>query len=541
MPVKLTINSVEMSARGDRTLFDHAEEHDIRVPTSCFKQGKCRECLVEVVEGMEHLSSPTEEETHLEERFRLSCRTKITSETGTVRCHTMRRGSMRVLEGASALPTRLEDLELDSCVARDGDRILLDGQEIHQSSGPIHGIAMDLGTTTVVLRLVNLESGELVATTSFENPQRFGGSDVMARIKYDSDHRGKLLQRTLLGYLNHAIETLPVDPTTIYEMVVAGNSTMRDILFGLSVYTIGQKPYRSLTEHEYLEGKRTSTSLATDARRLRLPIHPKARVYGMPLISGHVGSDAAACLLAIDLTREERLVTLMDIGTNTELLMGTRDRILAASCPAGPAFEGGAVSCGVPGLDGAIERVQIRDSGDVDTTVIGDMRAEGICGSGLVDLMSELLRTKRMNELGRFENEEDRFIVDRDANVYFTENDISELAQAKGANVAGLHIVRTSYGVDYGDIDVFYLAGGFARHLGVEAARRIGLIPNLPTEKIVQIGNAAIEGATIALLSNQRRMELEEVVKSVTHVELETDPNFFDYFVNGCQFIPVES
>ena len=541
MPVKLTINSVDMSARGDRTLFDHAEEHEIRVPTSCFKQGKCRECLVEVVEGMEHLSSPTEEETHLEERFRLSCRTKITSETGTVRCHTMRRGSMRVLEGASALPTRLEDLELDSCVARDGDRILLDGQEIHQSSGPIHGIAMDLGTTTVVLRLVNLESGELVATTSFENPQRFGGSDVMARIKYDSDHRGKLLQRTLLGYLNHAIETLPVDPTTIYEMVVAGNSTMRDILFGLSVYTIGQKPYRSLTEHEYLEGKRTSTSLATDAKRLRLPIHPKARVYGMPLISGHVGSDAAACLLAIDLTREERLVTLMDIGTNTELLMGTRDRILAASCPAGPAFEGGAVSCGVPGLDGAIERVQIRDSGDVDTTVIGDMRAEGICGSGLVDLMSELLRTKRMNELGRFENEEDRFIVDRDANVYFTENDISELAQAKGANVAGLHIVRTSYGVDYGDIDVFYLAGGFARHLGVEAARRIGLIPNLPTEKIVQIGNAAIEGATIALLSNQRRMELEEVVKSVTHVELETDPNFFDYFVNGCQFISVES
>jgi len=541
MPVKLTINSVEMSARGDRTLFDHAEEHEIRVPTSCFKQGKCRECLVEVVEGMEHLSSPTEEETHLEERFRLSCRTKITSETGTVRCHTMRRGSMRVLEGASALPTRLEDLELDSCVTREGDRILLDGKEIHQSSGPIHGLAMDLGTTTVVLRLVNLESGKLVATTSFENPQRFGGSDVMARIKYDSDHRGKLLQRTLLGYLHHAIETLPVDPTTIYEMVVAGNSTMRDILFGLSVYTIGQKPYRSLTEHEYRDGKRTSTSLATDAKRLRLPIHPKARVYGMPLISGHVGSDAASCLLAIDLTREERLVALMDIGTNTELLMGNRDRILAASCPAGPAFEGGAISCGVPGLDGAIERVQIRESGDVDTTVIGNMKAEGICGSGLVDLMSELLRTKRMNELGRFENEKDRFIVDRDANVYFTENDISELAQAKGANVAGLHIVRTSYGVDYSDIDVFYLAGGFARHLGVEAARRIGLIPNLPTEKIVQIGNAAIEGATIALLSNQRRMELEEVVKSVTHVELETDPNFFDHFVNGCQFIPVES
>ena len=448
---------------------------------------------------------------------------------------------MRVLEDASALPTRLEDIEISPAVTRDGNRILLDGDEIAQSDGPIHGIAMDLGTTTVVLRLIDLETGALVATTSFENPQRFGGSDVMARIKYDTDHRGKLLQRTLLGYLTHAIESFPVDPQTIYEMIVAGNSTMRDLFFGLNVHSIGQKPYRSLTEHEYLDGKRTSTSLAVDAKKLRLPIHPRARVYGMPLISGHVGSDAAACLLAIDLASEDRTVALMDIGTNTELVMGTRERILAASCPAGPAFEGGAIACGVPGLDGAIERVRIQDNGNIDTGVIGDGRPEGICGSGLVDLMSELLRTGRMNELGRFTNEEDTFMIEADHNVYFLENDVSELAQAKGANVAGLHIVRASYGVSFDEIDVFYLAGGFARHLDVEAARRIGLIPNLPIEKIVQVGNAAIEGAAIALLSSPRRHQLEEIVKTISHVELETDPNFFDHFVNGCQFIPVES
>ena len=541
MSVKLPINSVEIDARRGATLFDHADEHDIRVPTSCFKQGKCRECLVEVVEGMQHLSAPTDEEKHLEENFRLSCRTEITAETGTVRCHTMRRGSMRVLEDASALPTRLEDLEISPAVTRDGNRILLDGDEIAQSDGPIHGIAMDLGTTTVVLRLIDLETGALVATTSFENPQRFGGSDVMARIKYDTDHRGKLLQRTLLGYLTHAIESFPVDPQTIYEMIVAGNSTMRDLFFGLNVHSIGQKPYRSLTEHEYLDGKRTSTSLAVDAKKLRLPIHPRARVYGMPLISGQVGSDAAACRRAIDLASEDRTVALMDIGTNTELVMGTRERILAASCPAGPAFEGGAIACGVPGLDGAIERVRIQDNGNIDTGVIGDGRPEGICGSGLVDLMSELLRTGRMNELGRFTNEEDTFMIEADHNVYFLENDVSELAQAKGANVAGLHIVRASYGVSFDEIDVFYLAGGFARHLDVEAARRIGLIPNLPIEKIVQVGNAAIEGAAIALLSSPRRHQLEEIVKTISHVELETDPNFFDHFVNGCQFIPVES
>jgi uncharacterized 2Fe-2S/4Fe-4S cluster protein (DUF4445 family) len=530
-----------MDAHPGATLFDHADEHDIRVPTSCFKQGKCRECLVEVVEGMSCLTALTDEEKHLEDNFRLSCRTAITAETGTVRCHTMRRGSMRVLEDASALPTRLEDLVIAPCVTRDGNRILLDGEEIAQSSDPIHGIAMDLGTTTVVLKLIDLESGKPVATTSFENPQRFGGSDVMARIKYDTDHRGKLLQRTLIGYLTHAIESFPVDPTTIYEMVVAGNSTMRDLFFGLNVHSIGQRPYKSLTEHDYIEGKRTTTSLAFDAKRLRLPIHPRARVYGMPLISGHVGADAAACLLAINVANEDRIVALMDIGTNTELVMGTRGRILAASCPAGPAFEGGAIACGVPGLDGAIERVRIADDGSIDTDVIGDCRPEGICGSGLVDLMSELLRTGRMCELGRFANEEDKFMIDAEHNVYFLENDVSELAQAKGANVAGLHIIRASYGVRFDEIDVFYLAGGFAQHLDVEAARRIGLIPNLPLDKIVQVGNAAIEGATIALLSRDRRSELEELVKTISHVELETDPNFFDHFVNGCQFIPVES
>ena len=142
-----------------------------------------------------------------------------------------------------------------------GDRIFLDGEEIARSTAPIHGLAMDLGTTTVVLRLLNLETGEVVADASFENPQRFGGSDVMSRIHYDTEDGSHLLQRTLAGYLTHAIEEFPVDPQTIYEMVVAGNSTMRDLFFRLNVYSIGQSPYRSITELEMAEGKRTTTSL----------------------------------------------------------------------------------------------------------------------------------------------------------------------------------------------------------------------------------------------------------------------------------------
>ncbi len=167
----------------------------------------------------------------------------------------MRRGHMRIERHALGLPGSHQKMQLDPAVTRDGDRILIDGIEVERSTGPIHGIAMDLGTTTIVLRLIDLETGELVADASFENPQRFGGSDVMARISYDGEHPGRLLMRTLAGYLSHAIEKFPVDPKTIYEMVVVGNSTMRDLFFRQSVYTIGQNPYRSITEIEMAEGK----------------------------------------------------------------------------------------------------------------------------------------------------------------------------------------------------------------------------------------------------------------------------------------------
>src|SRR6202020_1139372 len=319
---------------------------------------------------------------------------------------------------------------------------------------PILGIAMDLGTTSVVLRLVDRESGELIADTSFENPQRFGGSEVMSRIAYDSEHPGRLLMRTLAGYLSHAIEKFPVDPKTIYEMVVVGNSTMRDLFFRQNVYSIGQTPYQSITEIEMAEGKRDSTTLVESGLRSLLPIHPKARVYGVPIISGHVGADAAACMLAADLAHEERLIAIMDIGTNTELVIGNRDRILAASCPAGPAFEGGAIACGMPALDGAIEEVAIGEDGKFRIRVIGDMPPEGICGSGLVDLLSELLRTGRMNDRGRFEDDIQRITLHRgetpEEDIFLMEGDVNELAQAKGANVAGLHTVFSSYGIAFG-------------------------------------------------------------------------------------------
>ena len=538
----LTINGRTTDATDDaRSLFDYAESLGVQVPTSCIKNGKCKECIVEVTDGMESLSPRTVQESHLQGLFRLSCQTRVLYAVGHVTCHTMRRGQMRIERHAVGLPVSAHALTLEPAVTRDGDRILLDGVEIARSAAPIHGLAMDLGTTTIVLRLLDLETGEQIADASFENPQRFGGSDVMSRIHYDTTHSGRLLMRTLAGYLTHAIDALPVDPQTIYEMVVVGNATMRDIFFRQNVYSIGQNPYQSITEIEMGEGKRTTTSLESTGKRSLLPIHPKARVYGAPVISGHVGADAAACMLAIDLANESRLVAIMDIGTNTELIVGNRTRIMAASCPAGPAFEGGAIACGMPGLEGAVEDVAINDDGSFALGVIGDAKPEGICGSGLMDLLSELLRTGRMNQMGRFADGAERFTLDVEHGIFFTESDVNELAQAKGANVAGLQVVFNEYGLAFDDIDVFYLAGGFGRHLEVAASKRIGLIPNIPDAKIVQVGNAAIEGACLALLSMTKRRELEALVRRVEHCRLETHPQFFDYFVEGCQFKPVET
>ena len=539
----VTINGHRVDSLPGQSLFDAATQAGVRVPTSCVAQGKCKECIVEVTSGMELLAPRSAHERHLKGAFRLSCQSQILAEGGRIECHTMRRGHMRIERHALNLPVRPVKMPLDPAVVRVGRRVIdrLSGRSLDDATGPIHGLAMDLGTTTVVVRLINLETGELVADASFENPQRFGGSDVMSRIHYDTEHKGRLLRRTLARYLTHAIEDFPIDPRTIYEVVVVGNSTMRDIFFRQNVYSIGQNPYRSITEIEMAEGKRSTTSLTETGRRCLLPVHPEARVYGLPIVSGHVGADAAACMLAVGMGDEDRLVAIMDIGTNTELVVGNRERILAASCPAGPAFEGGAIACGVPGLDGAVEDVSLDDAGAFRLGVIGGGAPEGICGSGLVDLMSELLRSGRMNAMGRFEDGVSRITVDEAHDLFFLESDVNELAQAKGANVAGLHVVFSDYGVSFDRVDAFYLAGGFGRHLKKDASRRIGLIPDLPDEKIVQVGNAAIEGACLALLSVERRDALEALVRRVEHCRLETHPDFFEFFVEGCQFKPVRS
>jgi uncharacterized 2Fe-2S/4Fe-4S cluster protein (DUF4445 family) len=527
-----------------KTIFDYADALKLRVPTSCNRTGRCHECIVEIKRGMEALSPPSPPEAFLRGSYRLACQATVVDPNADIEFAVLRRQprilthSVRRNVGAHSRAPLLAPL-----TTRQGDGVYFQGERIDDYRGRIFGLAIDVGTTTVVINLVDMESGEIVHTASFENPQRFGGSDIMHRISYDGGPFHGELQQVMLSAINFEIgdmaRRLGFHRRLIYEVVVVGNATMRDIFFGIDVQSIGQKPYKSLTQHELEQGLRETTALNAKAKDLGLRVFPKANVYGGPLIGCHVGADIAADLLAIGMDVQDEVVMLVDVGTNTEVVVGNRHRMMAASCPAGPAFEGGQITYGMPGYDGAVEAVELAD-GRVSYKTIGDLPPQGICGSGLVDLLAELRRTGRMNELGAFEDGGNRFYFAPEAGMYLSRADISALAQAKSANYCGQWITLRRYGVPLDRVAKLYLSGGFANYINVQNAVSIGFIANFPPEKIAKVGNASLEGATIMLLSGEMRRLIEQMVRDIEHVELETTPDFFDIFVEGCMFKPME-
>ena len=520
-----------------RTLFDYADELQVQVPTSCGRTGSCHECIVEVRQGMEALCPRSPSESFLRDPYRLACQAVVIDDSADIGFSPLRR-KPQILTQATPVKT----LRLDPMVTRQGDAVAYDGQVIDRFRGRLYGLAMDLGTTTVVIELVDLESGDTRAVASFENPQRFGGSDIMNRISYDGGpFQGELHQAIIKG-LNYEIreicKRLGIRRQEIYEVAVAGNSTMRDLFFGLDVQSIGQKPYKSLIENEVLQGKRTSMALTAEAKKLGIQVHPRARIFGLPLIASHVGADTAADLVAIDMERQDEVIMLVDVGTNTEVVVGHGERMMTASCPAGPAFEGGLVKYGMPGCEGAIETIGAVD-GRFDYRTIGDVEPQGICGSGLIDLLAELRRTDQMTPKGVFANKAFEISVVPEHGITLSREDASNLAQAKAANFCGQFIVMRRFGISPGDVRRLYLAGGFANYVNVANAIDIGFLAPVDQDRIVKVGNAAVQGAKAVLLSRSRRESLERLIQRIEHVELETTPDFFEVFVEGCQFKPM--
>ena len=523
-----------------RSIFEYADALSVRVPTSCGRSGECHECIVEIKQGLDTLSPATPSEAFLRGSYRLACQAHVTDPNADLEFAVLRR-QPRILTRSVKRPVKL-----DPVVNRRGDDVYSGDRRLEAYRGQMYGLAVDAGTTTVVMNLVDLESGDVLATASFENPQRFGGSDIMHRISYDGgDHAGELRQ-VLLSSINFEIgemsRQLRFHRRRIYDVVVVGNATMRDILFGVDVQSIVDGDYAQVEEL---------------ADRYNLKVKRHLRRGGVLEVTGgqldalardpdvtHVSADSvvrptmAVTHQAIGADQAEDSFMLVDVGTNTEVVVGNRHGMMAASCPAGPAFEGGEITYGMPGYEGAVESVEIGESGVVYRT-IGGVEPQGICGSGLVDLLAELRRTGMMNELGVFADGGDEFTFAPEQGMSVSRADVSALAQAKSANYSGQRIVLRRYGVTPGEISRLYLAGGFANYVDASNAASIGFIADAPPERVEKVGNAALEGATLMLVSRQMREEAERIVRRIEHVELETTPDFFEVFVEGCMFKPM--
>ena len=527
-------NKKTKSIKG-KTLFDFADTLNIRVPTSCRRNGECHECIVQVSNGNDNLETKDQSEDFLTNDYRLACQAKINIDTSDIKFNVLRR-QPKILEEFTN-----NKIVLNSKVIIKDDYVFDKKNNIVLSEKvtPIYGIAADIGTTTVACSLIDLGTGKIIGISSFENPQRFGGSDTLNRISYETTKYPGELQAVIISGLNFEIGELckknKIRRSHIYEMVIVGNTTMRDIFFGIDVAGVGQKPYKSITQLELEEGKSTTTSVSNKAKNLGIRINKNADVISPPLISCHIGSDVTADLISIDVENIKENFMLLDVGTNTEIILGNKDNLVAASCPAGPAFEGGEVTYAMPGYDGAIEKFSI-DKGSQKYDTINNTDAQGICGSGLIDLLASLKSNSIINELGVLTNGDNFFELENTNGIKLSRSDMSALAQAKAANYCGQSIAIKRSGININEFKQLFLSGGFANYINVENAKKIGFLIDTPNANILKIGNSALNGAIIYLLDINTRLKIESIVNSIKHVELETDENFFDHFVEGCQF-----
>ena len=518
-----------------KSLFDFADTLNIRVPTSCRRNGECHECIVQVSNGQDNLALKDQSEEFLTNDYRLACQAKINIDTADIKFNVLRR-QPKILEDFTK-----KKLVINSKVIIKDDKVIDKNNNITLSEKltSVYGIAADIGTTTVACSLIDLTSGKIIGISSFENPQRFGGSDTLNRISYETTKFPGELKSVIISGLNFEIGELckkfKIRRSHIYEMIIVGNTTMRDIFFGIDVAGVGQRPYKSLTQLDLEEGRSSTTSVVKKASELGIRINKNAEVISPPLISCHIGSDVTADLISIDVENIEDNFMLLDVGTNTEIILGNKDNLVAASCPAGPAFEGGEVTYAMPGYDGAIEKFSI-DKGNQKFDTINNSDAQGICGSGLIDLLASLKSNSIINELGVLNNGDDFFELENTNGIKLSRSDMSALAQAKAANYCGQSIAIKKSGINIDEFKQLFLSGGFANYIDVDNAKKIGFLIDTPNADILKIGNSALNGAIIYLLDVDSRVRIESIVNSIQHVELETDENFFDHFVEGCQF-----
>ncbi|MGB8648488.1 MAG: ASKHA domain-containing protein [Anaerolineae bacterium] len=423
------------------------------------------------------------------------------------------------------------------------------------TSGQTYGLALDIGTTTVVGALTNLKTGAVEAVQSTLNGQAPFGADVISRISYTMMEPEGLttLQTRIVETINTLFDRLlaasGIARENVYEAVVVGNATMLHLLLGIDPEPISMAPFIT-TMNE---------ALTLPAAQIGLNLHPQARLSTLPHMGAYVGADIVAGVLATGLARgnNDKIRVYIDVGTNGEIVVGSSSRTLSTAAPAGPAFEGAQIRCGMRASEGAIEGVQITD--DVHLQMIGgDFPPVGLCGSGLVDVVAELIRNGLVDPSGRMVKPEqvrgrlpdqvvDRLImIDNgvrafllstpEQGIVLTQPDIRALQFAKGAIAAGVKVLMERLGITEDDLHEVLLAGSFGSFINPASARAIGLVPWVPVERIVAVGNAAGEGAKIALLSFREREAANRIPDFIEYVELSGRPEFNDIFTDALAF-----
>jgi len=587
------------------TVFDAASWNGIAIDSTCGGHGTCKKCKVRMLDGAAAPSaldiraySPGE----LRDGWRLACRTlaagdarievpplvtrpkaatvgvgrqvilrpavqKRYLELAEPSLADQRSDLERVLDALDDLELRADlhaarvvgrvlraaDYQVTAVIA---DDVLIDVQP-GDTTGRIYGIAFDLGTTTVVATLLDLSTGTPAAVASSLNAQQPFGADVITRISatmMDPAALGRLTalaHETLASLAAEVCAAAGADPADVYEIALAGNATMTHIALGIDPEPLGVAPF-------ILATRLLPEVLAAD---LGVVVHPRARAVVFPPFGAYVGGDITAGLLASGMDRDARIRLFIDIGTNCEIVLGNRDWLLATAAPAGPAFEGAAIRCGMRAADGAIEVVSMTPDG-LELQVIGDAEPAGLCGSGLVDAVTGLVRLGLLDSSGRFVPEagaaglapglagrlttlgaERVFVLhwrgepgDVPASVYLSQRDVRELQFAKAAIATGWRILLEEAGLAARDIQQVLLAGSFGSYLSPGNAIRLGLVPDIPVLRVVSAGNVAGEGAKMALLSVRERAAGLALLEEVRYVELSDRADFNDRFIDQLAF-----
>ena len=403
---------------------------------------------------------------------------------------------------------------------------------------PLCFAAFDIGTTTVVGYLMDAESGRVLALKSRMNPQSQYGADVIMRANYALEHTteplSSCIQQAIDEMLQELAEDAKIEKTDIYQTAIVGNTCMHHLFLGISPGSLVHAPYNPAI----------SEGLTLKASEYGLHIHPEAQLIMLPDIAGYVGADTCGCILSLRQDQMQEVSLMIDIGTNGEMVLGNKDRLACCSTAAGPAFEGAKIECGMRGAAGAVDHVVYKD-GKWSYTTVGNAAPVGLCGSGLIDLVAQLCHAGLIDEGGHLESGQKTpgifvLVPPEDAGnekgVYLTQKDIGEVQLAKAAIAAGIHLLMEQLDITEKDIQKVYIAGAFGNYMNPESAAMIGMLPASLLERITPVGNAAGEGAKIALLNKKERREMDQTVKNMEFVELAASPKFQDCFVDELCF-----